>query len=384
MDRYPRNPQPGQQSWEQDWNDLLNHLRKRVLEDEYFMEPVRMVQVTRKFGPVDWRMPAAHALYWGARGTDVGRMEVNEHNAESLDFVNAYRLVMQSVQDLWRFGDLYFNYLDVHEDRPAYYQGVPNPYFVPSYGGMLEEVTLASGLFEAERRAYRQFSAGYLNFLRDAVRFFYRRGDTEQALYWYHKGRNWTGVNINDTMFVDEWSLSLDQFADKQIYDSMGSPQVAVSEVYGALQGAFFQGLLAGDIDTFNGMWEYARKAHAVFFAEQFRDVVAAADTARMEFMDRDFPFLAGNAFANNIANLPFEEAELLYGNAPEDLQRYAYDALVIRFKDYIDEQHELGVIDVNFDEAFPEPAGMDRHRELYQVKIDQRRDSNVEGVIKD
>jgi hypothetical protein len=384
MDRYPENPQQGERSWQQDWEDLLNHVRKRVLEDEYFMEPVRMVQVIRKFGPVDWRMPAAHALYWGARGTDVGRMEVNEHNAESLDFVNAYRLVMQSVQDLWRFGDLYFNYLDVHEDRPSYYQGVPNSYFVPSYGGMLEEVTVASGLFEAERRAYRQFSAGYMNFLRDAVRFFYRRGDIAQAEYWYDKLRNWKGVNINDTTFIDEVSLPLDQFADKQIFESMGSPQVAVSEVYGALQGAFFQGLLAGDMDTFNGLWEYARKAHAMYFSEQFRNVVAATDGARMEFMDRDFPFLAGNAFANNITNLPFDEAELLYGNAPKDLQRYAYDALEIRFKQYINEQHRNGVIDVDFDEAFPAPEGMDRHREIYKLKLDQRNNNNVEGVIKD
>jgi len=374
MDRYPD---------EQAWEDLVNHLRKRVLEDEYFMEPVRMVQVIRKYGPVDWRMPAAHSLYWGVRGTDVGRMEVNEHNAESLDFVNAYRLVMQSVQDLWRFGDLYFNYLDVHEQRQAYYQGVPNPYFVPTYGSMLEEVTMASGLFEAERRAYRQFSAGYMNFLRDAVRFFYRRGDIAQAEYWYDKLRNWKGVNINETMFIDEVSLPLDEFADKQIYDSMGSPQVAVSEVYGALQGAFFQGLLAGNVDTFNGLWEYARKAHAYYFSEQFRNVVASTAGARMEFMDRDFTFLAGNAFANNIANLPFAEAELLYGNAPEDLQRYAYDAIVIRFKDYINRQHELGNIDVDFTTAFPEPSGMERHRELYEIKLQQREQNNIEGVIK-
>lgn len=374
MDRYPD---------EQAWEDLVNHLRKRVLEDEYFMEPVRMVQVIRKYGPIDWRMPAAHSLYWGVRGTDVGRMEVNEHNAESLDFVNAYRLVMQSVQDLWRFGDLYFNYLDVHEQRQAYYQGVPNPYFVPTYGSMLEEVTMASGLFEAERRAYRQFSEGYMNFLRDAVRFFYRRGDIAQAEYWYDKLRNWHGVNINNTGVVDEFSLRLDKFADKQIYDSMGSPQVAVSEVYGALQGAFFQGLLAGNVDTFNGLWEYARKAHAYYFSEQFRNVVASTAGARMEFMDRDFPFLAGNAFANNIANLPFDEAELLYGNAPEDLQRYAYDALVIRFQDYINRQHELGNIDVDFATAFPQPSGMERHRELYQIKLQQREQNNIEGVIK-
>lgn len=367
---------------EQAWADLVNHVRKRVLEDEYFMEPVRMVQVTRKFGPVDWRLPAAHALYWGARGTDVGRMEVNEHNAESLDFVNTYRLVMQSVQDLWRFGDLYFNYLDVHEQRQAYYQGVPNPYFVPAYGGMLEEVVEASGIFEADRRAYRQFSAGYMNFLRDAVRFFYRRGDIRQAEYWYDKLRNWKGLNINDTTFVDEVALPLNEFADKQLYDSMGSPQVAVSEVYGALQGAYYQGLLAGDIETFNGLWDYARKAHAYYFSEQFRQVVASTAGARMEFMDRSFPFLAGNIFTNILSTLGPQEAETLYANAPEDLKRYAYDALVTRFKDYLDEQHAQGNIEADFDTIFPEPDGMEQHRIRYERELQRRQEQNIEGLI--
>ncbi|MFG0244817.1 MAG: hypothetical protein ACF8MF_02035 [Phycisphaerales bacterium JB052] len=368
---------------EQAWTDLVNHVRRRVLEDEYFMEPVRMVQIVRKFGPVDWRLPAAHALYWGARGTDVGRMEVNEHNADSLDFVNAYRLVMQSVQDLWRFGDMYFNYLDVHEQRQAYYQGVPNPYFVPTYGSMLDEVTEASGLFEADRRAYRQFSAGYMNFLRDAVRFFYRRGDTRQAEYWYDKLRNWKGLNINDTTFVDEVALPLKEFADKQLYDSMGSPQVAVSEVYGALQGAYYQGLLAGDIDAFNGMWEYARKAHAYYFSEQYRQVISSTAGARMEFMDRNFPFLAGNIFTNILATLGPEEAEILYSNAPEDLRRYAYDALVTRFKVFLDTQFEQGNIEENFDMIFPEPSGMEQHRVLYQRELDRREQQNIEGVLK-
>jgi hypothetical protein len=223
-----------------------------------------------------------------------------------------------------------------------------------------------------------------MNFLRDAVRFFFRRGDIDQAEYWFSQLRNWEGINYNDTTVTHEFSLTLEEFADKMIYDSMGSPQVAVSEVDGALQGAFYQGLLAGDIDTFNGMWEYARKAHAAFFNEQFRNVVAGTNTARMEFMDRDFPFHAGNTFANTVARLPFDEAELLYGNAPKDLQRYAYDTLVIRFKAFIDEQHKLGNIDVNFAQAFPEPEGMERHREIYKIKMDQREENSVEGVIKD
>ena len=365
-----------------DWKPLLSHVRQRVLMDDYFMEPVRMVQQIRKFGPIDYRLPAAHALYWGARGTDVGRMEVNEHNADSLDFVNAFRLVMQSVQDLWRHGDVYFNYLDVHEHRTAYYQGVPNPYFVPTYGTMLDQIVSSSGLFEADRRAYRQFSAGYGNFLRDAVRFFYRRGDLRTAQYWYDRLRNWDGHNMNDTTIIDEFALSLKDFADKQIYDSMGSPQVAVSEVYGALQGAFFSGLMVGNVEVFEGQWAYARQAHAYFFSEQFSVVVASDSAARMEYMDRDFPFLAGNVFVNILTTLGPSEAEILYGNAPEDLRRYAYDSLSLRFRAYIDAIEKQGDSEP-FDLIFPVPSGMDQFRVMYQAKLDARDQQGDEGAIK-
>ncbi len=366
---------------EQSWKDLANHVRKRVLEDEYFMEPVRMVQQIRKFGPIDFRLPSAHSLYWGARGTDVGRMTVNEHNADSLDFVNAYRLVNQSVQDLWRFGDMYFNYLDAHEQKVSYYQGVPNPYFVPTYGSMFEEVLANSGLFESDRKVYRQFSAGYENFLRDAVRFFYRRGDLSQAEYWFDILRNWEGQNLNDTTRISEMSLTLEEFSQKQLFDSMGSPQVAVSEVYGALQGSFFAGLMVDDPDVFTAQWEYARKAHAYYFSEQFRVVVASSGGARMEFMDRDFPFLAGNVFVNILSSLGPMEAEILYGNAPEDLRRYAYDSLVTRFKQYIDSLEAAGDSDP-FDVIFPIPSGMEEFRVIYQQKLDAREDQGDEGVF--
>ncbi len=369
---------------QQAWDDLIAHTRQRVLEDVYFMEPIRMVQQIRKFGPIDYRLPAGHALYWGARGTDVGRMEVNEHNADSLDFVNTYRLVTQSIQDLWRFGDMYFNYLDVHEGRAsyAYYQGVPNPYFVDTYGSMLEEVVENSGRFEAESRPYRQFAAGYANFLRDAIRFYYRRGDTKRATYWFSILRNWEHHNINDDAVTEEFTMSLKEFADRQIYESMGSPQVAVSEVVGALQSAFYSGLMVGDLELFRAQWKYAREAHAYFFSEQFNLVVASTVDARMEFMDRDFPFFAGNLFANSLLRLRPAEAEILYGNAPNDLRQYAYDTIVRRFKAFIDEEEKAGN-SKPFDLLFPLPDDMESFRVIYERKVQAREDQGDEGAIK-
>lgn len=365
---------------EEDWEDLANYARKHLLINEYNMEPVRMAQQVKKFGPIDWRAPAAHSLYWASRGTDVGRMEVSARNRATLDFLNAFRIVMQSIQELWRHGDIYFNYLDVHQGRAAYYQGVPNVYFVPTYGFMFNEVMNASGVYESSTKPYRQYSVGYENFLRDAVRFFYRRGDNANAEFWFDKLRNFEGMNLNDPDRVYEMSLSLKEFADKQLYDSLGSPQVATSEVYGSLQNAFFNGLLVSDIDVFNGQWDYARKAHAYYFKQQFNEVVASTSTARMEFMDRDFAFMAGEMFANMIMTVHPEQAELLFDNAPDDLKRYAYDSLATQFKPLVDQMVEEGKSEP-FEFLFSEPAGMAAFRVQYQAKIDARSGRGVEGV---
>ena len=365
---------------EEDWTAAVLHVRKRVLIDKYNMEPVRMLGVVRKYGPVDWRLPAAHALYWAARGTDVGRMEVTFGNVDALDFVNAYRIVLQSVQDLWRYGDMYFNYLDVHEQRAGIYFVSPNEYFIPTYGTMLEEVVKASGPFEADRRSYRQFSSGYENFLRDAIRYFYRRGDRAQAEYWFNQLRNFEGQNINDYGFTIEVSLTLDEFVEKNLFDAFGSPQVAVSEVNGALQAAYLEGLVSGNEERFRGLFTYATRVHAYYMQQQLRNVVAGQQTGRMEFMDRDFTFVAGLVLTNVIGMLGPEEAEILYGYAPDDLKRYAYDAIEMRFRPALEQIAAEGD-GVAFEIMFPEPPGMEAHREFIARKLQQQEQRGVEGI---
>ena len=56
--------------WKKAWDPLLGYLRKRTIVDTYHMEPDRMLRYTRKYGPMDWRHPASHAVYWAARGVE--------------------------------------------------------------------------------------------------------------------------------------------------------------------------------------------------------------------------------------------------------------------------------------------------------------------------
>ncbi|MEN0020023.1 MAG: hypothetical protein AAF747_03965, partial [Planctomycetota bacterium] len=210
-------------AYEDAWAALLAHTRQRILEDEYNMEPWRMVRYIERYGPMDYRHPAAHALYWSARGVDLGYTRYTESNLTDFDFVNSDRVVIQSIQELYRSGLVYY---DLAQDRlqnaAAYYSNGINVHFIDTYREAIEsrelflneDPAIWDGLSEAEREArrdrarllwaeqgkrpYRMFAAGYENFLRDSIRYLYRRGDDEGARKYHTKLTEWGGQNVND------------------------------------------------------------------------------------------------------------------------------------------------------------------------------------------
>ena len=98
-----------------------------------------------------------------------------------------------------------------------------------------------------------------------------------------------------------------------------------------------------------------------------------------MESMDRDFPFFAGFLFAQFVAQLPFDEVEVAYTLAPESFQRYAYDIIVAGYRDAVNANIENG--GEPFDVLFPEPSGMEQHRQIFNEKLRARGISPLEGL---
>lgn len=359
------------------WDQLIAHLRKRALIDTYNMEPLRMVRVTEQFGPLDWRLPATHGLYWAHRGVQVGYMEVDERNSDAFDFVNANRIVVQSVQELWRFGDLYFDYVAAVEGEFAYYQVINAPDFLGPYGDYLDEAIEAAGIFERERKVYRPYAAGYENLMEDAVTYFFRRGDTELAHQWYSRLRTWEGQNMHAPADrIERLSKPIEEFVQANLFDRGDSPNVIVQEIGSVLVNAM-RNLMRGDTDAFYSMFEYAIKAHRFYNDRQFRQVTAAGGFSRAEYVDRDFSLTAGTIYTRMILTLAPEDASEAFGRSPNDLQQFAYDALIARFTEVLADQ---GGIDAAQD-LFPEPEGMDRHRaQMEQLRL-EREAEGIEGA---
>lgn len=361
------------------WEPLLAHIRKRVLIDEYNMEPARMIRYTRKYGPMDWRHPASHALYWSARGVEESLTRWSMETKSDYDFINTDRITIQALQELYRSGDVYFNFFDsIAGDGSRAFQLAPNAAFVETYGNILEELISRSWADNA-KRPYRVYSAGYENFLRDAVRFFYRRGQKDMARKYYNELGSYPGQNIHSRFFKVDTEIPLDQFVLRELQeDRIRSPYVMVSEVVASLQGAYVGGLLGGDDELFRENFEWAKQAHHYYFDTQVRDVVAAAEDTRTGVLDPDFRIVAGDMFARTIQLMRVDEASSMFLRAPAPLRQFAFDFLVAAWKPNIDEQHDAGLGEP-FVTLFPEPPGMLAHRDWLASVAAERRAKRIE-----
>lgn len=332
---------------------LLRHVRKRVLIDKYKMEPDRMIRYTREYGPLDWRHPAAHAVYWSARGSEEALLRATEKNRKNYDFLNTDRVTIQAVQELYRSGWILFDIAN-----PSFYQTLPNPDFVPVYGQILDKLKDRSD-FDSETKVFSFYSAGYENLLRDAIRFLYRRGDRGRAADYYEHLRTWEGLNKHRPDLRDQITKPLAEFVEEEITRDARetNPSVALQEIVGALLSAYISGLLAGDEELFRSNFEYALLFHKTYQKEQGFRTSVAGNEGRMGMPP--FDQFAATVLAGMAEEAGVPQGALMYRRAPTDLQARAYVLL--------ERSMMRGRLDANaqqsgsppFDFWFPAPKGI-------------------------
>ncbi|MBC7771133.1 MAG: hypothetical protein H7210_01430 [Pyrinomonadaceae bacterium] len=315
-------------------NLVIANVRKRILDEKYHMSVYQMIFCMDQYGPMDWRHPAAHALYWSSKGTNEALSRINEVNRRDFDFINADRQTLHAIQELFRTGEILFDPMNEKQ-----YLTLPSADFIPAYGNVLEFLRARADVYEPNgkkkvnvedtgRRIYTSYSAGYENFLKDAVRFLYRRGDMAEAQKYFEKVRDYNKMNTNDPNRTGIFDATLAEFVENEIVkdDRFGVPDVAKTEIIGALQSAYVSGLLNGDMKQFRSSMDYAKMFHAVFVQKQINNVVVnQGDQGRMEVVPRHFEIAAGQILAGMIDVLRFPDGPTLYARAPADLQAWSY-----------------------------------------------------------
>lgn len=360
-------------AFENAWNVYIAYLRKRVILDEYNMDPGYMVYLTNKFGPIDWRHPAAHGLYWAHLGVERGLGRAEDRNRKDYDFVNTDRIVMQSIQELFRSSEIYFDFLEFVQGDYAYYLAMPNTHFIDAYERQMKEMAERGGIATSMEKVFTSYAAGYQNFLEDAILHYFRRGDIAKAEEYRTKLITWEGRNRNDQYKDEKLTWPIEEFVEWEMMGRYESPHVYVNQISAALQGAFLSGLLAGDDELFRNQYNWARQYHRHFIEQQDNTTLLAnPGMGRMENLPRDFRVLAGGLFTNLLSSLSIEEMETMYLAAPNELRQYSYMVLERELSERLDERAAAGE-GRPFDEIFPRPQGYDTFRAQYDAERQQR-----------
>ena len=225
--------------------------RTNLLRGTYRMDPVLMKTLEEPYGPLEWRLPEAHAIYWAALGMKMAR----EHptGVDPDDFIFLRRVIFQSMLLSFQRGRLI---IDPYENTVEL---APNLDLIPKVNASYEEQ------MKEEVKKRSSIANAHWNFLGNAVYFLYQQNRLADAAYWYR----YLGEHYPDRVLLYEdtnsfpRNLSLDDYAVARTQGDINdlSPIRVRAALEGLLANAY-RSIVLGDDDRAAGFQLLARKIH--------------------------------------------------------------------------------------------------------------------------
>ena len=232
----------------------LEKANAQLLRVKYKIDPVFAEKVDEQWGPLDWRLPESHAIYWGAKGLDAAQR--NPDKVKPDDLIMLRRIIYQSMQQSFYHGRYLANPFSGH------YTLGPNLDLVEkandAYLKMYDEESQPNqkdGILRAHR-----------NFLRDAVYFLYENNRLSEAAKWYKVlSDKYPDKPILDT-HPDSLpkTMTVDDYAVQRVQDELNdtSEERTTAVVQGLLSNAYVE-LALGSDDRFEGFQNLVKKIYA-------------------------------------------------------------------------------------------------------------------------
>jgi len=197
--------------------------RARLLIEKYKMDPGTMKEVDERYGPVEWRLPESHAIYWAALGLKVAQQNPTKINQD--DLITLRRVIYQSMQMSFQRGRLIINpFVQAFEFGP-------NLDIIPKVSAAYEQAAK-----EDEKNADHILRA-HRNFLRDAVYFLYENNRVPDAARWF----KYLASQYPDKPILDNKpnslpaTLTLDQYAVGRVIEDVS--ETSRDRVQAAIEG---------------------------------------------------------------------------------------------------------------------------------------------------
>ncbi|MEM9420163.1 MAG: hypothetical protein AAGA25_14080 [Planctomycetota bacterium] len=259
------------------FTELLPFLRAKVLIEDYHMQPVKMYQYMAPipedkqddplypgdYGPLDWRHPHTHSLYWARFGVEQ-YFDLRDEN--KVDILNTQRLALHSLQALSDAGTVSFNPFN----RPGQQIDLlPDPDYIEGYFKIIEETKVMANDEQLGKRITEEaFSGGEENFLQKAVLYSYLYGSVAQAEGYYKRLIDEYGDSGQAYTRGIYENLSLEDFVAWMIYDDdLGRPGM-LSLINSRFVEAYRKGLAVGNargLQVFNQNFALAQNVHRMY-----------------------------------------------------------------------------------------------------------------------
>ena len=165
------------------------------------MDPQFMKEVDERYGPLEWRLPEAHAIYWAALG--LKKAAENPTKIKEDDLITLRRVIYQSMLLSFQRGRLVTNPF-----AQAFEFG-PNLDIIPKVNVAYEQAA------KEDEKNRDHILRAHRNFLRDAVYFLYEYNRLADAAQWY----KYLSTKYPNKMLLDgktnslPANLTLDQYA---------------------------------------------------------------------------------------------------------------------------------------------------------------------------
>lgn len=228
-----------------------------LLRSKYKMDPAFAEKMNAQYGPLDWRLPEAHAIYWGAVGLQ--KAKENPDKVKADDLITLRRNIYQSMLQAFYHGRFIANPFN-----KSYALG-PNLALIPKVNDTYET------MMKEDEKNRDHIATAHRNFLRTAIYFLYEENRVADAAKWFR----YLGEKYPEKPIIDgdpnsfPQNVTLDQYAVARVQEDIDdtSQDRTTAAVQGLLRRAYYE-LAIGQDDRYAGFKLLAGKVHERYQAE--------------------------------------------------------------------------------------------------------------------
>jgi hypothetical protein len=228
-----------------DWTNAV------VLKEKFKLDPDFIKTVDEKYGPLDWRLPEAHAIYWGAKGLEQAALHPGKVKPDEL--IQLRRIIYQSIYQAFKHGRILYNPFTQR------YSLGPNLELV----GRVNEVYEAMARDDAPNREH--IERAQRNALRDSIYFLYSNNRMAEANKWFkYLGEKFPDKPIveNDPTSLPK-TLTLDEYAVAVVQIDIGeTSQERVTQAVQGLVTRAYLALVTDDDARYQNLMNLAARVH--------------------------------------------------------------------------------------------------------------------------